>query len=280
MTSGTIVTLTAKADGSTVSGCDIYYTLNGTTPTKSSTKYTSSGITITSDCTLKAIAYNDGYETSDVLTETYTIKMDDIKVDIASSGYATFYSSESAYQLPNGLSASIVKSAENGKLTYETIVIIEGNNMNIVPRGLPVMLQSSSKQAGTFTLTPVKSGYTYTGTNLLQGSDEATTTTGDGLHYKLSYGPSGTGWQDVFGWYWGAQNGAPFQIEGHKAWLVVPNAAKARTRGYSIDGDMLDVEEYDDGTVESVVYDLQGRKVSQPTKKGVYLRNGRKVVVK
>ena len=72
--SGTIVYLTTSADGSTVSGADIYYTLNGTTPTKNSTKYTSSGITISSACTLKAIAYKDGYETSNVLTEAYTIK--------------------------------------------------------------------------------------------------------------------------------------------------------------------------------------------------------------
>jgi hypothetical protein len=27
-------------------------------------------------------------------------------------------------------------------------------------------------------------------------------------------------------------------------------------------------------------YDLQGRRVSQPTKKGLYIRNGKKVVVK
>ena len=70
---GTIVKLVAKADGSTVSA-DIYYTTNGTTPTKSSTKYTSSGIVINSDRTIKAIAYKDGYETSDVLTAKYTIK--------------------------------------------------------------------------------------------------------------------------------------------------------------------------------------------------------------
>ena len=70
---GTKVTLTAKANGSTVSGCDIYYTTNGTTPTKSNgTKYASTGIIINNACTLKAIAYKDSYETSDVLTETYT----------------------------------------------------------------------------------------------------------------------------------------------------------------------------------------------------------------
>lgn len=70
----TTITLTAQGDGSTVSGCDIYYTLDGSTPTKSSTKYTSSGITINKSCTLKAIAYKSGYEDSDILTVAYTIK--------------------------------------------------------------------------------------------------------------------------------------------------------------------------------------------------------------
>ena len=71
---GTKVTLTTKANGSTVSGADIYYTTNGSTPTRNSTKYTSSGITINENCTLKAKAYKDGYEDSNVLTESYTIE--------------------------------------------------------------------------------------------------------------------------------------------------------------------------------------------------------------
>ena len=280
ITKGATLYLTVMADGTAVSGCDIYYTLNGTTPSKSSTKYTSKGITISSACTLKAIAYKDGYETSDVLTETYTIKKDDIRVNIASSGYATFYSSESAFKLPNGLSAKVVKDAGNGKLTYETIVIIDGNNANIVPRGVPVMIESNTKQTGTFTLTAVQSTASYTGTNLLRGSDEATTTTGDGLHYKLSYGPSGTKWDDVFGWYWGTQNGAPFQIEGHKAWLVVPKGNGTRAAGFSVDGEVLGIVSLDRGTDSPIddCYDLQGRRVSQPAKKGIYIINGKKVV--
>lgn len=68
---GTKVYLTTKADDSAVSGANIYYTLNGTTPSKNSTVYTSSGITINASCTLKAIAYKDGYEDSDVLTTAY-----------------------------------------------------------------------------------------------------------------------------------------------------------------------------------------------------------------
>lgn len=73
VTAGTKVYLTAKANSSEVSGASIYYTLNGTTPSKNSTAYTSSGITIDASCTLKAIAYKEGYEDSDVMEESFTV---------------------------------------------------------------------------------------------------------------------------------------------------------------------------------------------------------------
>ena len=73
VTAGTKVYLTAKANSSEVSGASIYYTLNGTTPSKNSTAYTSSGITINASCTLKAIAYKEGYEDSDVMEESFTV---------------------------------------------------------------------------------------------------------------------------------------------------------------------------------------------------------------
>ena len=69
-------------------------------------------------------------------------------------------------------------------------------------------------------------------------------TIGDGLHYKLAYGNAGSNLGDVFGWYWGAQNGGAFQIEGHKAWLVVPK--QNGTRAYAIDGVPSSIEGFED----------------------------------
>ena len=54
------------------SGAAIYYTVDGTTPTISSTLYTSA-ISISSTTTLKAIAVASGYTNSAVLTAVYTI---------------------------------------------------------------------------------------------------------------------------------------------------------------------------------------------------------------
>ncbi len=56
------------------SGCTMYYTLDGTTPTKENGKLYSSPIKISSgETTLKAIAYNDKAEKSIVTTEKYQI---------------------------------------------------------------------------------------------------------------------------------------------------------------------------------------------------------------
>lgn len=54
-------------------GTTIYYTLNGTNPTESSSEY-SGAITIDATKTLKAIAVKDGCEISEVASATYTMK--------------------------------------------------------------------------------------------------------------------------------------------------------------------------------------------------------------
>ena len=201
-------------------------------------------------------------------------------IKISETGYATYFDSQSSYMLPNGLSAQVVTNASNNKLTYK--IIADGSVSGVIPKGTAVMLVTDNKQAGTFTLTSSESAVTYTGTNLLHGSDEATTTTGNGYHYKLSYGPTGTKWDNVFGWYWGANDGAPFQIEEHKAWLVVPRGNGTRAAGFTIAGDVLGIESLEDlsDTPSDLYFDLQGRRLSQPTKRGVYIKNGMKVIFK
>lgn len=194
-------------------------------------------------------------------------------ITISDVGYATFFDSKYDWILPSGLSAQVVTGVSNNKLTYEKIY------EEIVPKGTAVMLVG---QQGTYTLTATANMKSYTGTNLLHGSDEATMTTGDGYHYKLSYGKTGTTWDNVFGWYWGAQDGAPFQIEGHKAWLVVPASASIRAYGYSLDDDdatgITDMEFSDEN--HDIYYDIQGRRISTPANRGIYIKNGKKVVIK
>lgn len=73
----TVATPTISISGSTAtiscstSGATIYYTLNGNTPTTSSTQY-SSPITLSSACTIKAIAVKSGMTDSSVASQSYT----------------------------------------------------------------------------------------------------------------------------------------------------------------------------------------------------------------
>lgn len=158
----------------------------------------------------------------------------EIDVNISSTGYATFYSSKSAYALPDGLSAQVVTNVSNDKLSYQTIA--NGSNGGIIPKGTAVILTSNDRQSGIYKLVLSDYTTTYSGINLLQGSDEATKTSGTGYHYKLSFGKSNSDQKNVFGWYWGAEDGGSFHIEGRKAWLVVPKSSNAPTRGFSVEG--------------------------------------------
>ena len=203
--------------------------------------------------------------------------------------YASFYNSQSAYVLPVGMKASVVTGISKGKLVYK--VIAEGGKTNnVVPKGVAVMLTSQTDDASAYTLTPTESAATYTDTNWLHGSDLATTTTADGGNYwfyKLSYGASGSAQSDVFGWYWGAANGGAFSIAGHKAWLAVPKAAGAPVRSFAFDGEDIGWDETTD--IENVevqnhaddsYYDLQGRRIEKPTMRGIYIHNGKKIMIK
>jgi hypothetical protein len=68
--SGQEITLTSSTDGYIT----IYYTIDGSTPTKSSTQYSSyPKPKITSSCTLKAIATRSGMVDSEILSVSYTV---------------------------------------------------------------------------------------------------------------------------------------------------------------------------------------------------------------
>ena len=65
-----VITLTTAT-----AGAEIYYTLDGTTPSKNNgLLYTSDGISITSDCTIKAIAVADGMIDSRVISASYQFR--------------------------------------------------------------------------------------------------------------------------------------------------------------------------------------------------------------
>lgn len=209
-----------------------------------------------------------GFGEASVLPAYATVKM-------SKTGYATFYNSKNNYVMPLGMKAYVVTGATTEAITYQELT-------NVIPAGTAVMLESVIKEAGEYKLYSTETEATYEGINMLKGSDNDTMTFGDSdqcLFYKLAFGHSGTNLSNVFGWYWGANDGAAFQIEGHRAWLAIPKSV-ASARGYSlingttginmVNTDVQNNDEY---------YNLQGQRVMTPTK-GMYIHNNKKVIIK
>ena len=83
---GTKVELTTSTEGAT-----IYYTLDGSEPTTSSTSY-SAPIEITEDTTIKAIAIKAGLTNSNVSQFSYSIAIDNLRIhDIQGEGHYSSY---------------------------------------------------------------------------------------------------------------------------------------------------------------------------------------------
>ena len=200
-------------------------------------------------------------------------------VTLAKTGYATFYDSKHNYVLPKGIKAYIVTAGTQDALTYQEL-------NGVITNGVPVLLESVNKEGGDITLQSTNMlTAIYIPVNLLKGSDEPTMTTANesSWFYKLSYSKN----NKKFGWFWGAAEGAAFQIEGHRAWLAIPKLGQsAPSLGYVIGGEatgIADIETMRNGENEAV-YDLQGRQMVNGTsvngtlQKGLYIQNGKKII--
>ena len=200
-------------------------------------------------------------------------------VNVSDATYATYYNS-TATQLPAGVQAATIDKANSGTNTLNINWRYDGDGANnVIPGGTAVMLKS---EAGNYKLTllPDNTDTAPTG-NLLHGSDVRTTTTGGDKYYKLAYGKKGSANENVVGWYYGAENGAAFSIEGGKAWLALTNESARNADFFTLDDGyttMIDAVNQE-RPIDNYYYNLRGQRVSQPTK-GLYIVNGKKVVIK
>ena len=218
------------------------------------------------------------------------IENKEVNVILSSAGYATFYNAYNNFKIPVGLSAQVVTFDSYGNLSYNTIA------NGIIPKGIPVILKSNDKKGGTYTLTSTTESATYSGENLLHGSSSQTmtsnvngvSTSGNSsyVYYKLAYGKSGSVNANKFGWYWGANNGAAFSIEGGKAWLALPiTNAHSKRAVLFIDDDMSiddvtsidEIEQSRNGEANSIQYNMAGQRVDN-SYNGIIIVNGKKIV--
>ena len=189
--------------------------------------------------------------------------------------YATMFYGDKNLSVPEGIKAYTATVA-NGEITLHEI-------SGAIPAGTAVVLRTDSKLRETtdFEFSIVDEAEDIEADNMLKGSDEATTVSGNGFkYYMLSL--NGDSEPGSIGFYFDKESNGGIQLKNgaHKAYLAVPEDA-ADAKGYPFGGDATGIEglNVNDNDNVNEVYDLQGRRVVRPAK-GIYIVNGKKIVVK
>lgn len=193
-------------------------------------------------------------------------------------GYATYYNDKLGVTIPEGIDAKcgVITDVNNGALTidyrYAAGAEILAGNAVLVKAGkamqIPLIVSKHTKEV--------------VAENMLKGQATTGEFTADPdyKYYKLAYNNFNT--KEGLGFYFGAENGGAFTVPAGMAYLAVPRSMAVKC--FLLDGSATGIEGIEAGqTAEAVktVYTLDGRKVeAQKLPKGIYIVNGKKVIVK
>ena len=192
------------------------------------------------------------------------------ELSIGAGEFITYYRSDTTLTLS-------VASADAAKLytvtsVSETQATIE--TVNVAAAGLPLLVQNTSDEALTVYLVPASgTADEITAASEFKGTDAAKDMPGstEGNDYYVCTGKE---------FVWVMSEGT---IGANKCWLeIIAQAAGARanTRSITGGGETTGMKNLTPALSEGegVWYDLQGRKVEKPNRKGIYIHNGKKVI--
>lgn len=175
--------------------------------------------------------------------------------------------------------AKVKKLAQQGDVVpAQTAVVLECNSTNpadnqLLPTGDETPETSNNRLCGTFF------GEAINGLTVKDGTGAERNVTRDNIRaFNINTADS----RNPIGFY--KLNNTVTTIPGNKAFLVLTNA-EAQAKGFVLefeDGGTTGIETIENSkhsTEDGVYYDLQGRRVENPTR-GVYIVNGKKVVIK
>ena len=175
--------------------------------------------------------------------------------------------------------AKVKKLAQQGDVVpAQTAVVLECNSTNpadnqLLPQGDEKFNPSNNRLCGTFF------GEAINGLTVKDGTGAERNVTRDNIRaFNINTADS----RNPIGFY--KLNNTVATIPGNKAFLVLTNA-EAQAKGFVLefeDGGTTGIETIENSnhsTESGVYYDLQGRRVENPTR-GVYIVNGKKVVIK
>lgn len=155
-------------------------------------------------------------------------------------------------------------------------------NKPIVPANTGILVEGAAKNGIAYT--PANGTLADVSGNLLRGcTQSATWESEDELYYKLSW--TTTAHEDL-GFYWDVTGGHSMRASAGKAYLVMPADNQTNSNRIMVfeesEGTVTSLESIEETVVEVPVFNLQGKRMSNPEHlpAGVYVKNGRKFIVK
>ncbi|WP_288319068.1 hypothetical protein [Xylanibacter caecicola] len=222
--------------------------------------------------------YFGAYTTSNVYLFRKISADNPIKLQIGAAKYSTLYYSDKNLIVPDEVEAYTFNCNNEGLHISKTYKV-----MDIIPRGTAVVLHG---QGSYNFLETVATGVT-DHDNVLNGTDNNESIPDDDkdnyLYYMLSLNSSND--LNSVGFYWGTEGGGPFTNNAHKAYLKIPKSDTSHAKTSFL---FSDIEKGTTAISRPIVnditdtyyYTIQGNKISCPTNKGIYIRNGKKFVIK
>lgn len=243
--------------------------------------------TVTIDCS--DLNLNTGYITAsgavriwdvtvtyeEATSETVTVSVNALATD-GNKFYSTLYYSDKNLKIPAGITASGV--SVNGKSLVMGPVLAKDD---VIAKGNAVLLTADAAGDYEFTVvadTEVDATISWDA-NLLRGNDEEATTEGGDVYYQLSRNANRDA--NSIGFYWGAANGEAFKNKAHRAYLAVTTEQAGGAKGFAFNDMATGIKSIaaDTENGNAIIYNLAGQRVSN-AQKGIYIVNGKKVVIR
>ena len=213
---------------------------------------------------------------------SYTDKIVE-ELKIGATGYTTYYLENENFQVPTGCTAYIITgSTPSGSISTPDHAIVKAFGAGkIIPKQTGFVLQGPANSTVVYQANVTGTEENVTG-NLLVGTatEQEFSATGKKF-YVLANGDQSIGFYKQ-----GTRGGASIKLPAHRAGLRLDESIARSKEALFFDFDAARENSQTTGIEnisnakqpqEDVVYDLQGRRVTNPTH-GIYIINGKKVI--
>lgn len=200
----------------------------------------------------------------DMIVEAVT----ELPVTVSAAGYASFYAPV-ALEIPADGVEVFYATEVAGE--YVTLVKIESGK---IPANTGVIIKAD---ANTYNFAITSEEVAAIEGNIFKGTvNKQTITKENGSYYVLGIVDEKVGMYNAVN----GEDDTTFINAGHKAYMYLAGAASSAGYRFDFDGTTGITEVETENANDAVIYDLTGRRVQDMSRAGIYIVNGKKVLVK